>query len=656
MRFLQLGFFSGRDQVLSRFSPSLAGIFWLVILLSGATTAFGKNIDSLENITPGLPAGEEKAKNLIAIGDHYLRADFEKSIQALKEAVEISEKIHFVEGLTMAYNSLTILHTEYGAYQVAMEYGEKLQEYAAESKNEFRIANAHINVGNIFLYLDDLPKAKYYYELAQPYYLKSENYSGLGIVKLNLGGIFLARDEFDSARVYFHAANAFFLKMKNRNPYLEAASALNLGTIAQRLENWDEALRYFSLGDSLSREAGDSIQLSRNHLNFARIYAEQGKFDLAEASYQKACLIAEKSPAPKIEIEKWMTTSLIAEKKGDFETALVDYKRYSKLQDSLAGQEALENVSRLQIVFDAERKNTEITLLQKDARNKQLLLYLFAGGMLLVLVFAGSLVRNTRKQRQLMEQLKRANQSLEEKAAEITAQMEVEESLNRERNGLIQIVAHDLKAPINNTLSLIAMLQQTREKAEMQDQIIQKIRKVNIGAQNLINDLMYLNPEAAGVGGEQEQSVDLTKILGEQVEAFQEQAHQKNIQLHFSSAVPTLSLNTQPGAWRRITDNLVSNALKFSHPHTQVSIRLFTDEGKAILEVEDQGQGIRKEDFGKVFHKFARLEARPTGGEGSTGLGLSIVKALVANLGGEISFESEWGKGTTFRVSVPISA
>jgi signal transduction histidine kinase len=103
-------------------------------------------------------------------------------------------------------------------------------------------------------------------------------------------------------------------------------------------------------------------------------------------------------------------------------------------------------------------------------------------------------------------------------------------------------------------------------------------------------------------------------------------------------------------------DNLVSNALKFSYSNTQVSVRIWTREGRAFLSVEDQGQGIRQSDFDKVFRKFARLEARPTAGESSTGLGLSIVAALAEVVGGKISFDSEWGKGTIFTLSIPLES
>jgi signal transduction histidine kinase len=106
----------------------------------------------------------------------------------------------------------------------------------------------------------------------------------------------------------------------------------------------------------------------------------------------------------------------------------------------------------------------------------------------------------------------------------------------------------------------------------------------------------------------------------------------------------------------RILDNLVSNAIKFSHPNTSVTVSLNKkDTGKVQLAVKDEGQGIREDEMKKLFGKFSRLSARPTAKESSTGLGLYIVKSLVEELEGSIWCESVWEHGTTFFVELPVA-
>lgn len=105
----------------------------------------------------------------------------------------------------------------------------------------------------------------------------------------------------------------------------------------------------------------------------------------------------------------------------------------------------------------------------------------------------------------------------------------------------------------------------------------------------------------------------------------------------------------------QVLDNLISNALKFSPFNRNIWVIVKSDiENKiTIVEVKDEGPGISQEDMSKLFGKFAKLTAKPTNNENSTGLGLSIVKKLVENMKGNIWCESELGKGTSFFLSLP---
>jgi signal transduction histidine kinase len=107
-------------------------------------------------------------------------------------------------------------------------------------------------------------------------------------------------------------------------------------------------------------------------------------------------------------------------------------------------------------------------------------------------------------------------------------------------------------------------------------------------------------------------------------------------------------------AWE-IVDNLVSNALKFSPPGRRVWVRTGCGAAGVRVEVSDEGPGLTSADRERAFRRFQRLSARPTAGESSTGLGLSIVKTLVELHGGTIAIESEPGAGARFVVDLPES-
>ena len=103
-------------------------------------------------------------------------------------------------------------------------------------------------------------------------------------------------------------------------------------------------------------------------------------------------------------------------------------------------------------------------------------------------------------------------------------------------------------------------------------------------------------------------------------------------------------------------NNLLSNALKFSPAQTTIEMEAAQVEGRIHFAVRDEGPGISAEDQKKLFKKFQRLGASPTGGESSTGLGLAITKALVEKLGGTIEVRSQLGEGTIFVVQLPPKA
>jgi signal transduction histidine kinase len=100
----------------------------------------------------------------------------------------------------------------------------------------------------------------------------------------------------------------------------------------------------------------------------------------------------------------------------------------------------------------------------------------------------------------------------------------------------------------------------------------------------------------------------------------------------------------------QIIDNLISNAIKFSNHNTKVNVTLKEEKQTIRFEIEDEGPGIMEEDKPRLFQKFQKLNAQPTGGESSSGLGLSIVKKYVEAMKGKVWCESEFGKGAKFIV------
>jgi signal transduction histidine kinase len=145
-------------------------------------------------------------------------------------------------------------------------------------------------------------------------------------------------------------------------------------------------------------------------------------------------------------------------------------------------------------------------------------------------------------------------------------------------------------------------------------------------------------------------------MLGELVTSNRALAEKKNQTIHLV-APPRRVVNCDPERLREAIDNLVSNAIKYSPIGGNIELLMDADHNDTLISVKDEGAGFSPADISRLFGRFQRLSAKPTGGESSTGLGLSIVKRIVELHGGRVSAESPGpGCGATFTIRLPAEA
>jgi len=239
--------------------------------------------------------------------------------------------------------------------------------------------------------------------------------------------------------------------------------------------------------------------------------------------------------------------------------------------------------------------------------------------------------------------------------SEIQLKNEKLELVNQEKNNLIGIVSHDLRAPLLQIKGFTDIMLFDKGTLNKDNQFcIEMIRTVLDRGIVLIKDLLDINAIEQQQITKDLVPMNVKDALGNEVDAFIGMANKKQIQFHFSSEAKHTTIIADKVLFHRIIDNLVSNAIKFSYPHTSVYISIKNEEDKLVIAVKDEGQGIKETDKQHLFGKFKRLSAKPTDDEGSSGLGLSIVKMLVEELNGTIYCESEWQKGATFSIAFPL--
>lgn len=221
--------------------------------------------------------------------------------------------------------------------------------------------------------------------------------------------------------------------------------------------------------------------------------------------------------------------------------------------------------------------------------------------------------------------------------------------LNEEKSNMLGIAAHDLRNPLNG-VSLMAETLLGLGAGTFVENAAKRILGLGQQMSQLIERLLNSSRIDAGQLSMHMEGVDSKVLLLDLLQRHQAAAEAKGLRLVLDLPQDHLpEVLADPFHLMEVLENLVSNALKFTPkgpPERQVVLRA----RPWVIEIQDEGPGFTDEDKEHAFERFRRLSARPTAGEGSTGLGLSIAKALLEAMGGEVELISHAGQGTTFRI------
>ncbi|GAB1856753.1 hybrid sensor histidine kinase/response regulator LadS [Flavobacteriaceae bacterium MHTCC 0001] len=245
---------------------------------------------------------------------------------------------------------------------------------------------------------------------------------------------------------------------------------------------------------------------------------------------------------------------------------------------------------------------------------------------------------------------------LEKRVDERTAMLAIRNkelvSINREKDTLVGIVAHDLRTPLGIIKSLVQLFNMTpTQLTEDQETYLTEIENSSDRLLDMIDRILNIHTLESKKIKLKPKVVNLVEVLGNVVQSFKMVSAEKNIELTFEPNVENCLHEIDKTCLIQVLENLISNALKFSEKGSKVVVRLTSKDMKIYIAVEDNGPGISEEDQKKLFGKFQKLTARPTAGESSTGIGLSIVKTYVEAMGAKIHCESQLGEGAKFIIT-----
>lgn len=263
--------------------------------------------------------------------------------------------------------------------------------------------------------------------------------------------------------------------------------------------------------------------------------------------------------------------------------------------------------------------------------------------------------RNEDETQKLFNEITRVNNELVNLQRELNRKNAELERLNDLKNKFLGMAAHDMRNPLGVIFSYAEYLREEtgenlNESQRWMLEVIQQSANFMLG---LIDDLLDISKIESGKLELNKSIIDLTQNLEHWVKINSALAERKAIQLQLFTINEEVLVEVDIRKLEQVFNNLVSNAIKFSNPGSNIRITLSTTHDNVILSVKDQGVGMTAEQMALLFKPFSRIASEGTAGEKCTGLGLSIVKRIVEGHNGLIEVSSEPGMGSEFKVILP---
>ncbi|WP_420577934.1 ATP-binding protein [Ekhidna sp.] len=306
----------------------------------------------------------------------------------------------------------------------------------------------------------------------------------------------------------------------------------------------------------------------------------------------------------------------------------------------------------------AQIKNANLKLEQEKSFQRLMLLGIIVTFLLFVII-AYLFYNNQKNTRLLMgqkEQIEEQQVDIYQKNEQLINRNAQLVALNEEKNNLVRILAHDIRSPLSQIMMVIDIVNQKMSKTlsdaegKLLNQVTSSAERINQMVTKIL-DVDGLEDTRIKVMNER---VDIRDVMKDISQRYRPVAAKKNIEFSVEFCENHNMIRTDHLLLLLVLENLVSNAVKFSEPNTSVELRSECTYDSVTFKVSDEGPGFSEEDKKKLFNRFQKLSAKPTGGEVSTGLGLSIVKKYVQDLGGKVWVESVEGKGSTFFVKLTV--
>jgi len=561
----------------------------------------------------------------------------------------------------------------------------------------FHVAWTHFELGENALAEEFCTKGM---KVAKDHHYESEESSILNL----LGLLDQRKNKMGEALDYFNQALA--LRSKNNYRDMEASTLSNMAIVFLDQNNFKKAEEYQLRSLAINEELNHQMGICESYKNLGRLNTKKSDFKKATYYLAKAEALAKSLRAANF-------LSIIYDSQRELFRTQRNYREadrysmlYENIKDSLFNQSLSNRVSTMQYDFELDQKDREIKILgqQKELQQNKLELqrtqikqqrYVIAIGLFIFLVICiGAYIsfRFYKRVRKLNREISEQNEEITTQSEELREANEILSNLNRETSeqkeeiqaqaeelaesnhtiarvneNLEEIIkvrtaelkeaymeldtffyrtSHDFRRPLTTFMGLAEVA-----KITIKDHVaLELFEKVNETARNL--DKMLVKLQSISAAGSQELiygEILFKPIFQIELDNFRDEVIQKSIRVTFEDELKK-PFYSYPVLIKFIVQNLLENAIAFCTVEAPgISLKISEHPDDVVIEISDNGQGIGSAYVDRVFEMYFRANEKSKG----NGLGLYIVKKMVDKLNGRIELKSEFGLGTTVRVSLP---
>ena len=607
-----------------------------ILIISFSANVVGNwqhKVDSITEILPNLKSDSAKADAHFQIAEELLLNEPTKAYGNFLQVIEIGKKINNQQFVFDGLVGLSDYFSLMNDFQSALEYLFTAKNIAGD--NLHLQSFCHSRLSEAYYFADDLDQSIHHAWRAHKLNQELKDTAQFIYDYHNLASWHLEMDNFDSSLYYLYMALDIFHHKKEEPT---AVFYSHIGQTYTYMNEFDSALFYHFKAMEIDKANGSMYEIAVDENYIGLTYQRIGKYDEAIKYANRSLSRAEQL---KLDDVKYFNYDLLKEAysgKGEFAKALEYSDLRNNYADTLRDKNKESIIQGLNAKYSLNEQQQKLSIQEAENRllrkQKTLLMFLAIVGLLFVsslLFIVLQISQKHKTNRKLLAELEKANSAKEK---------------------LISVISHDLRSSIGTLRNSIMLIVDDSIDQESISELLESFYPVVDSTYDLLENLLTWAAYNKGNLEPSIEKIDIRPIIEKSIQHTHHLADSKNIEI--VNRVENELVKADKNMLSTVLRNLISNAVKFSHPKSKVTITSLAKNNMALITIKDDGIGMKPKTLETLFTIASENHSIGTRGERGSGLGLSICKNFIEEQGGTIQVNSTHGIGSTFTFTIPV--